>query len=75
MVRPRAETLHICYLDRSHPLSAAEQSQLWEYAVPMMEARRVSQPLRPHKRTRSIYEMEEREAVYQGSMVSKFLDT
>ena len=40
-------------------LSAAEQSQLSEYAMPMMAARRVFQLLRPHTQTRSIYEMEE----------------
>ena len=64
MVQPRAETLCIFYLDRRPPLSAAGQSQLSEYAVPMMAARRVFQPLRPHKQTRPINEMEEREAVY-----------
>ena len=42
---------------------AAEQSQLSDYAVPMMAARRVFQRLRPHKWTRSIHEMDEREAV------------
>ena len=45
-------------------LSAADQTQLSEYAVPMIAARRIFQLLRPHKRMRSIYEMEEREAVY-----------
>ena len=49
------------------PLPAAEQSQLPEYAVPMMAAQRVFQPLRPHKRTRPIYETEEREAMYAHS--------
>ena len=45
-------------------LSAAEQSQLSEDAVPMMAAWHVFQLLRPHKQTRSIYEMEESEAVH-----------
>ena len=45
-------------------LSAADQSPLLEYTVPMMAARHVFQLLRPHKRMRSISETEEREAVY-----------
>ena len=44
------------------PLSAAEQAQSSEYAVPIPGARRVFQLLRPHKRTRSISELGEREA-------------
>ena len=44
------------------PQTAAEQAQVSEHAVPITGAQRVFQLLRPHKRTRSIYEMEEREA-------------
>ena len=51
-------------LSRQEPpsLSAAEESQSSEYAVPMVGPQRVFQLLRPHKQTRSIYEMEGREA-------------
>ena len=44
-------------------MSAAEQSRLSEYAVPMA-ARCVFKLLRPHKQTRSIYDRDERAAVY-----------
>ena len=43
-------------------LSATEEAKLWESAVPIIGAQRVFQPLRLHKQTRSVYEMEEREA-------------
>ena len=48
-------------LSRQEPpsLSAAEESQSSEYAVPMVGPQRVFQLLRPHKQTRSIYEMEQ----------------
>ena len=63
MVQLRAETLAYLLSRQAPPLSAAEQPQLSEYAVPTMAARRVFQLLRHHKRTRPIYETEEREAV------------
>ena len=44
-------------------MSIAEQRQLLEYAVPMMAAWHVLNPARARKRTRSIYEPEEREEV------------
>ena len=46
------------------PLSIADQSQLLEYALPMMAAWQVFNPLRPRMRARSIYEVEEREEVH-----------
>ena len=52
MVPPGAETLDVYYSD-SPPPSAAEQSQLSEYAVPMMAARRVFQLLRLDKQNAS----------------------
>ena len=46
------------------PLTATEQAQLPECAVPIAGPQRVFQLLRPHKRTRSVYDTEEREAAH-----------
>ena len=56
------------------PLSAAEQSQLSEYAVPMVAAWQFFNPLRPRKQMRSIYEMEDRRKV-QGRVPRKHMMT
>ena len=45
-------------------MTAAEQAQISEYAVPITGAQRVFQLLRPLTRTRSIYETEERAATH-----------
>ena len=60
----RRELAYLFTRQEPLPLSAAEQFQSLEYAVPMMAAQRVFQQLRPDKRTRHIYETEEREAAY-----------
>ena len=61
--RERKENL-ACFLSSQEPppLSAAEQAQLSEYAVPMAGPQRIFQLLRPHKPTRFISELEDREA-------------
>ena len=46
------------------PLSAAEQSTLSKYAMPVVAGRHVFQLPRSRKRARSIHEMEEREGGY-----------
>ena len=44
-------------------MTASEQAQMSEYGVPISGVPRVSRRLRPLKRIRSIYDMDEREAV------------